>query len=192
MTENATQRSSNDSYRPEGLFEIKYPMRTGSLVLVVVGVGALIPGAPGLLITLPALVVAVVLLCNQPNRGEQVAQQLRQEFGETAVVEARAFRLCWKNRWGGGNCEFSSLETSGKAVQRLLEANEAEGYVECYEIILLPEVGKVPIRWSRWSAQEQQWEIEWCADQFDIGVCAKKEALRRQAEFRRMVIHMHH
>ena len=190
MTGYTAQLDSNGNHHTYRPFHIKYSMYFWATVLVMVGVVSIIVDAIAWQVVFLAFSGAIVLCFAQPNRETQVAEQLRQEVGETAEMDLRTFRLRWNNQWKGGRCEFSSLEFAGKAARRLLEGNEAEGHIECYEMIDMEEVGQVPTCWRRWNAQKRQWDIEWCENQSDIGGVTMAAVSRKRAEFEEIVRRM--
>ena len=183
---------STDANRPNELVDVRYPMRNGAIFIAIMGVVAAIFGSYGWWVAWGAWLGAAVLLFKQPNREAQVTQQLRQDVGETnSAMDLRTFRLYWRNERGGGMCEFSTPETAERAAKRLLETNEAEGHIECYEMTWLPEVGDIPTLWLRWGADEQQWMNKWSMDKSDIGVIANEKEATRMAALRRIVIMQH-
>ena len=191
MTEHKRQ-APTDANRPNELVDVRYPMRNAAIFIAIMGVVAAIFGGYGWWVAWGAWLGAAVLLFKQPNREAQVTQQLRQDVGETnSAMDLRTFRLYWRNERGGGICEFSTPETAERAAKRLLETNEAEGHIECYEMIWLPEVGDIPTLWLRWDADKQQWTNNWSPDKSDIGAIANEKDATRMAAVRRWVLLNH-
>ena len=180
--ETATAQSQIvDDHRGDKL-TVGFPMRYGAFLLVIVGAAAASAGGSGWWVAGGIWLAAIVLLVVQPSRRAQIANQLRRDVGETGGENRlQAFSLHWKRRGGGGTCDFSSLAKAAQAAERLVQTGEAEGHIECYELIWLPRVGGIPTRWLRWDADAGNWINKWSTSGPDIGVLATEQELQASA-----------
>ena len=178
------QSHTDDNCHTDKLIDFRYPMRNCAVVIAMLGAAAAAMGGAGWWVALGAWLCGAVLLFKQPSREAQIVQQLRQVTGDTDTrMDLQTFLLCWRNDGGGGKCRFSMLDAAQRAAQRLLQAREADGQIECYVMTSLPEVGDIPTQWLRWDADKQEWISKWTAEISDIGAIAgQQEAARARFE----------
>ena len=180
--ETATVQNQVVDNRRGDKLTVGFPMRYGAFLLAIVGAAAASAGGNGWWVAGGAWLAAIVLLVVQPARGAQIASQLRRDVDETdGEKRLQTFALYWKRRGSGGTCDFSSLTKAAQAAERLMQTREAEGHIECYELIWLPRVGEIPTRWLRWDADGGNWINKWSTPGPDIGVLARERELQASA-----------
>ena len=187
----STPGGRTDNTSPGNPYPTPYrARRIAGFVIGAAGFAAAVAGGWSWALAIVLWIAAVLLIAVRPSPEERVAIGLG-AIGDIDKMKAGEW-ACWVQWDGSDFAVFDSMEAAKTMAQGLVQINEppasAEastlpGPIHCFEALIWPNIGAIPVRSWVWNQEAGDWVETWSGSASAAGAAAaiRKAARERQA-----------